>query len=286
MTIDPGFLDELDRFDPSLDRTTTDARKGEQRSPSVGEGLTFSDYRRYAPGDDTRLIDWRLYARTEEYYVKQFEEERNLTVHVLLDASGSMDYGDGDANKFEFGAKLGLGFAYLTAEENNDFRFAAFGDRHERLDAGRSNRGELLRLIDLLDGTDPSGEASFADALGDYAGTVDSRSLVVVISDFLASPDGVEEGLAALAENDLVCPHLVAPTERDPPAEGDTVFVDPEAGVERRTYFAGRQEATYRDRLDRHVGEIDDRCRGLRAEHPVVDTGTDFFEAFASVWVE
>ncbi|MFB6302293.1 MAG: DUF58 domain-containing protein [Haloferacaceae archaeon] len=285
MTIEPDFLDELERFDASLDRPTTDTRKGEQQSPNVGEGLTFSDYRRYSPGDDTRLVDWRLYARTEEYFVKQFEEERNLTVHVLLDASGSMDYGDGAAHKFEFGAKLGLGFAYLTAEENNDFRFATFGERHERLDAGRSNRGELLRLIDLLNGTEPSGEASFAGALADYAGTIGSRSLVVVVSDFLSDPDDVEGGLSALAENDLVCPHVVAPAERDPPAEGDTVFVEPEAGTERRTYFAGRRETQYCDRLERHVGEVDDRCRGLRAEHPVVDTGTDFFEAFASVWI-
>jgi uncharacterized protein (DUF58 family) len=285
VTIDPGFLDELGRFDASLDRPTTDERAGEQQSPSVGEGLTFSDYRRYAPGDDTRRIDWRLYARTEEYFVKQFEEERNLTVHVLLDASGSMDYGDGPAHKFEFGAKLGLGFAYLTVEENNDFRVATFGERHERLDTGRSNRGELLRLIDLLNDVEPSGEAAFADALGDYAGTIGSRSLVVVVSDFLSARDDIEEGLAALAENDLVCPHLLAPGERDPPAEGDTIFVDPEAGGERRTYFAGRREAQYRDRLDDHVAAVDDRCRDLRAAHPVVDTGADFFDAFASVWI-
>ncbi|MFB6304446.1 MAG: DUF58 domain-containing protein [Haloferacaceae archaeon] len=285
MTIEPDFLDELERFDASLDRPSTDVRKGEQESPSVGEGLTFSDYRRYSPGDDVRLIDWRVYARTEEYFVKQFEEERSLTVHVLVDASGSMDYGAGAANKFEFGAKLGLGFAYLTAEENNDFRFSTFAERHERLDAGRSNRGELLRVIDLLNRTDPAGEAAFEAALGDYAGTIDSRSLVVVVSDFLADLDDVEAGLAGLAENDLVCPHVLAPEERDPRAEGDTVFVDPESGRERRTYFAGRQETAYRDRLEDHVDEVGARCRDLRAEHPVVETGADFFEAFSSVWI-
>ncbi|MFB6080090.1 MAG: DUF58 domain-containing protein, partial [Haloferacaceae archaeon] len=210
---------------------------------------------------------------------------RNLTVHVLLDASASMDYGDGDANKFEFGAKLGLGFAYLTAEENNDFQFSTFTERHERLDTGRSNRGELLRVIDLLNDADPAGEASFEGALGDYAGTIGSRSLVVVVSDFLSDPDDVVEGLTALGENDLVCPHVIAPTERDPAAEGDTIFVEPEAGTERRTYFAGRRASQYRDRLERHVAEIDDRCRDLRATHPVVDTGSDFFESFLSVWV-
>ena len=285
MTIDPAFLDELGRFDAALNRVSTALRQGDQESPRIGEGLTFSDYRRYSPGDDTRLIDWHLYARTEEYFVKQFEEERNLTVHVLLDASASMDYGEGDAHKFEFGAKLGLGFAYLTAEENNDFQFSTFGERHERLDTGRSNRGELLRIVDLLNETAPSGEASFEGALGDYAGTIGSRSLVVVVSDFLSAPDDVEEGLSALAENDLVCPHVIAPTERDPAAEGDTIFVEPEAGTERRTYFAGRRANQYRDRLQRHVEEVDARCRDLRAEHPVVDTGSDFFEAFLSTWL-
>jgi uncharacterized protein (DUF58 family) len=94
--IDPDFLDELRRFDASLDRRADDLRQGEQESPNLGEGLTFADYRRYSPGDDIRLVDWRLYARTEEYYIKQFEEERNLTVHVLLDASGSMGFGGPD----------------------------------------------------------------------------------------------------------------------------------------------------------------------------------------------
>lgn len=285
MTVEPDFLDELGRFDASLDRPSTDARQGEQESPHLGEGLTFSDYRRYSPGDDTRLIDWRLYARTEEYFIKQFEEERSLTVHVLLDASASMDYGAGDARKFEFGAKLGLGFAYLTVEENNDVRVSTFADRHERLDTGRSNRGELLRVIDLVNATEPSGEARFEAALGEYAATVGSRSLVVVVSDFLADPDDVEAGLAALAENDLVCPHLLAPGERAPTAEGDTIFVEPETGEERRSYFAGTLARRYRDRLDEHVAAVDARCRDLRAEHPIVDTGDEFFEAFSSVWI-
>ena len=280
MTIEPDFLDELERFDASLDRSSTSTRQGEQESPRLGEGLTFSDYRRYSPGDDTRLIDWRLYARTEEYFIKQFEEERSLTVHVLLDASASMDHGAGDAHKFEFGAKLGLGFAHLTIEENNEVCVSTFTDRHERLDTGRSNRGELLRVIDLLNGTEPGGQARFEAALGGYAATIGSRSLVVVVSDFLADPDDVEAGLAALAENDLVCPD-----ERAPTAEGDTVFVEPETGDERRSYFAGALARRYRDRLDGHIDAVDARCRDLRAEHPVVDTGDEFFEAFSSVWI-
>ena len=284
--IDAGFLDELRRFDASVDRRADDARQGEQESTNLGEGLTFADYRRYSPGDDIRLVDWRLYARTEEHYIKQFEEERNLTVHVLIDASGSMGYGgDAERAKFETAAKLGLGFAYLTAEENNDFRIATFGADHERLDTGRSNRGEILRAIDLLNETEPAGEADFERALGGYAETIGSRSLVVVASDYLAEPDDVEAGLAALGGNDLVCPQVLAPTEQDPGADGDTIFVEPETGAERRTYFGGTLARRYRDRLSAHVETVSDRCRTLGAAHTLVSTDDDFFDAFAEVWI-
>ncbi|WP_372911957.1 DUF58 domain-containing protein [Salinigranum sp.] len=285
MTIDPDFLDELDRFDSSLKRETTSQYQGEQESPDVGEGLTFSDYRRYAPGDDTRLIDWKLYARTEEYYIKQYEEERNLTVHVLVDSSDSMDFGEGDEHKFEYAAKLGLGFCYLTAEENNDFRFSTFGDDFERLDTGRSNRGELLRIIDLLNDQELGGRTDFRDALESYTASISSRSLVVVLSDFLGELDDIEEGLAALSRNELVTAQVLSPDELDPDVVGDTVFEEPETQQELRTYFGGRLAQQYQSRLERFTGEVAERASDLRATHALVNTGDDFFDAFASLWV-
>jgi uncharacterized protein (DUF58 family) len=285
MTIDPEFLDELARFDASLKRQSNALVQGEQESANVGEGLTFSDYRRYTPGDDTRLIDWRVYARTEEYFIKQFEEERNLTVHVLVDASASMDYGDGDHHKFEFGAKIGLGFAYLTVEENNDVRFSTVRDYASRLDTGRSNRGELLRVIDLLNETAVTGETSLAEAVEAYASTIHSRSLVVLVSDFLADPDAVEDAIAALGDNDVLLVHVLAPGELDPDAVGDTIFEDSESADTRRSYFGGSVARQYRTRLDAHVDEVAARARDLRADHVLLDTGTDFFDAFAAAWV-
>jgi uncharacterized protein (DUF58 family) len=285
MTIDPGFLSELDRFDSSLKRETTSQHQGEQESPDIGEGLTFSDYRRYSPGDDTRLIDWKLYARTEEYFIKQYEEERNLTVHVLVDSSSSMDFGDGDEHKFEYAAKLGLGFCYLTAEENNDFRFSVFGDDYERLDTGRSNRGELLQLVDLLNEQELGGRTAFRDALESYTATISSRSLVVVLSDFLGDIDDVEEGLASLSRNELVTAQVLSPDELDPAVMGDTVFEEPETEEELRTYFGGRLAQEYTERLERFTADVEERASDLRATHALVDTGDDFFDAFASLWI-
>jgi uncharacterized protein (DUF58 family) len=285
MTIDPGFLDELDRFEASLNQQTSAIKKGERESPSVGEGLTFSDYRRYAPGDDTRLIDWRLYARTDEFFIKQFEEERNLTVHVLLDASASMDFGEDDEHKFEFGAKLGLGYAYLVAEEHDDFRFSLFRDRADRIDTGKSTRGEVLALVDRLNETTPDGEADFGSALGDYAAAIQSRSLVVVITDCIGDVEGLETGLASLARNEVVVIQVLSPDELDPEVGGDTIFEDVETERTRRTYFGGSLAKRYRTRVDAFVDDVEERARDLGVTHELVVTDEDFFDAFASVWI-
>jgi uncharacterized protein (DUF58 family) len=106
MPIEPAFFDELARLERSLRQRTDSRRQGEQQSPNVGEGLTFSDYRRYTPGDDVRLIDWRVYARTDEYFIKQYEAERNTTVHTLLDTPASMHLGEGREHKLEFAARV------------------------------------------------------------------------------------------------------------------------------------------------------------------------------------
>jgi uncharacterized protein (DUF58 family) len=287
VAIDPGFLDELDRFDAALDRETSALRQGEQESPRVGEGLTFSDYRRYSPGDDTRLIDWKLFARTEEYYIKQFEEERNLTVHVLLDASGSMDYGEGETHKFEYGAKIGLGFAYLTAEENNDFVFSTFREQARRLDTGRSNRGEVLGLIDRFNDTSPEDTADFEAALEAYAERIRTRSLALVVSDCLDDPEAIESGVSALARNDVdvLLARVIAPEERDPDVVGDALFAEPESEETMRSYFSGSLADAYRSRLDTHVDEVSNRVTSLGGDHVTVDTGAEYFDSFATVWL-
>lgn len=278
------FLSELDRFRAETKRQVHSVFAGEEETREQGEGLTFADYRRYAPGDDTRLVDWKVYARTGELYVKQFEAERNFTVHVLVDGSGSMGFGAAES-KFEVAAKLGLGFAYLTAAEYNDFRFSVFDASAERLDAGSSSHGEVVDLIDRCNAIEPAGQADFAEALSAYAGTIRSRSLVLIASDFLEEIAEIDAGIEALSRNEIVLAHVVDPAEREPPARGETVFEGLEQAVSTRTYFGGRLQQSYRDRFEAHLDAVADRARELRARHEVVDTDEDFFEAFSRVWV-
>ncbi|WP_132057570.1 DUF58 domain-containing protein [Halorussus amylolyticus] len=284
--ITPEFLAELDRFDDARDRRARSQQQGERTTDAVGEGLTFADYRRYEPGDEPRFIDWNLYARTDELYVKQFEAERNFTVHVLVDASASMDFGEDDAHKFEYAAKLGLGFAYLTAREHNDFRFATFDSTAERLDRGRSNRGEVMGLVEQCNAVDPDGEAAFDAALTDYAATIRSKALVVVCSDFLADTDAIDAGLEALASNQVVLAHVVAPGERDLPTAGDTVFEALESDESVRAHVGSRLERSYRDRFADHADAVEGVARDLRARYERVETDTPFFDSFGDLWFE
>lgn len=286
--IDPAFLDELARFDASLQRRVESRLQGQQQSTAVGEGLTFSDHRRYSPGDDTRRIDWRVYARTEELYVKQYEAERNLTVHVLVDASASMDYPDRDdpTHKFEYAAKLGLGFALLAAADHNDFRVSLVRDTFERIDRDRSTFGEVRRLLDTFNETTPAGNADVARACEDYASTIDSKSLVLVASDCLDDPGGIEAGIGALSKNDVTLTQILSSAERDPPVQGDTIFSDPEREHERRTYFGNRVRRQYRDRLTAHRDAVEAAADRTGTRYVGVDTGADFFDAFAEAWVE
>jgi uncharacterized protein (DUF58 family) len=285
--IDPEFLTQLDRFEVALDRMANSVYQGRQRSPELGEGQTFSDHRQYTPGDDIRLIDWRLLARTGELYIKRFEAERELAVHILLDASASMDFGDLTAgeHKFEFGAKLGLGLAYLAAETHNEFRVATFQDDSTRLDRGIHTRGEILRLIDKLNNITPTGPSDFRAAMRAYARTIESRALVVVISDFLTDPEEIATGLKTFGQHNVTTARVIAPDERDLPAEGDTVFEDLEDGRSIRTYFGRSLKRSYRERFEAHLDAVNAQCQRLGVPHIQSDTDSRFLDAFTDLWL-
>ena len=283
MAIDPEFLTELDRFDATIDRRSSALQRGEQRSTEIGEGLVFSDHRQYVRGDDTRLIDWTVYARSDELYIRQFETERNLTVHVLLDRSESMAFAD--RSKFDFAGKIGLGYCYLFASEHNDFRLSAFGDRHERLDSGASTTGALLPVIDRLNEVELRGQADVEAALSEYAETIASRSLVVIASDCLLEPEAFEAALGTLSDHTVVVVHTVAPEELSPPVDGETIFEGLETETSLRTYFSPRKQRRYKDRLESHWDAIESATVAQGGEYVRVTTDEPFYEAFERAWI-
>jgi len=118
MAINIDFLRSLDRLEIILKRRVYADTQGAQQSSHFGEGVVFQDYKAYVPGDDFRYIDWKIYARTDKFFVKRFEQERNLAVHIRVVSSASMDFGNGKQTKFEYSAMVGLGISYMARRSN------------------------------------------------------------------------------------------------------------------------------------------------------------------------
>ena len=149
MTIDISFLPRLNRLGLLVKKRITSSMAGSRPSIVKGRGLTITDYRPYVKGDDLRFLDWKLYARTDKDYIKLFEEDRSLTVHIILDRSTSMDFGSGNTTKFEYGCMIGLAYVYLTLHNNDKFVFSTFA---EDLTFHRPHKGmsQLASIIDNL----------------------------------------------------------------------------------------------------------------------------------------
>src|SRR3990167_6882545 len=197
--IDTSFLDQLTRFNLVINKRVTSNLSGPRKSIAGGHGLMFKDYRIYAPGDDIRLIDWRVYARTDNLYIKVHEEERNLTVHIVIDASASMGFGK-PISKFDYASMIGVGFAYLSMRENEKFQFSTF---NEKLDIFQSRRGmsQLASMVYHLNNTKTLGNSKFMDAMLQYKKVVGTRSLLILVSDFLVDIDEIIGGLYTLGDH-------------------------------------------------------------------------------------
>ena len=199
--IDTEFLDQLDRFHLVVKKRVTSNYIGPRRSIGSGRGLTFKDHRIYSPGDDIRLIDWKVFARTDDLYIKTFEEERNLTAHIIVDSSASMGFGR-PLSKFDYAAMLGVGFGYLAMRENEKFQFSTFA---ESLEVFRPRRGmsQLAGMVFHLNQTKTKGFSKLLNAMKQYKKVIGSRSLHVLISDFLVDIDEVTEALYTLGDHEI-----------------------------------------------------------------------------------
>src|SRR3989344_4017753 len=181
--IDLSFLKHLDRLDLILNKKILSPFSGARESRLPGKGLLFKDYRQYAQGDDIKNIDWKVFARTEDLYVKRYEEDKDLTNHIIVDMSASMDFGT-PVKKSEYGAMLAIGFAYLSLKNNERFVVSTFSDRLTLLRA-RRGRKQLGAILNHLTNKQAEGKSNFEASISSYKQLINSKSMVIIISDFL-----------------------------------------------------------------------------------------------------
>lgn len=279
--IKTDFLNELDRFHLVVSKRVTSNYTGPRRSIATGRGLVFKDHRIYAPGDDIRLIDWKVFGRTDNLYIKTYEEERNLTVHIIIDYSASMGFGK-PISKFDYASMLGVGFAYLAMRENEKFQFSTFS---EKLDVFQSRRGmsQLASMVFHLNSVKTQGYSRIKDAIFQYKKLMGSRAMLVLVSDFLMNLNEILEALYMLGDHEIKILQILDPIEKNLAMQGDFKLVDSETNETLRTYISPRLRVDYQKMLDEHSARIEEVCNNLGFHFYQITTDTPIFDTFYRV---
>jgi uncharacterized protein (DUF58 family) len=249
--------------------------KGIHRSPYHGFSVEFSEYREYSPGDDPRYLDWKLFARSDRYYVKRFEDETNLRCYLVLDMSRSMGYRSAamSYSKSDYARTVAATIAYFLSTQRDAVGLLAFEDRITEYLPPRYRPGQLRRLLAALE-HEPQGRATnLAEPLEQIAATVHKRGLIIVISDLLAPTDTLKTRLGYLRSrgHDVIVLRILDPSEVQFRFNAPAMFHDVESG--RELYVdpeTAREE--YLRRFSEHAAAIERACVDLDIEYKPITT--------------
>ena len=255
----PDFLRKLERLHLVSRRVFAGRGWGERRSSKRGASVEFADFRNYADGDDLRHLDWNAFGRLDRLFIKLFVEEEDLAVHVLVDASRSMAYGD--PPKIDYARCTAAALAYLGLCGFDRVALWAYGERLRASFGPVRGKANARGCLHWLAALEADGGTSTGAALRELALRAKRPGLAIVISDFL-DPDHAQ-GLRALAARrfEVVAIHLLDQADLEPRLAGDLKLVDAETGAEREITVTQGLLRAYRRSLAEFCGGLDDTCR-------------------------
>jgi uncharacterized protein (DUF58 family) len=229
--IDPDVLSRIDNLELIARGVVDGFISGLHRSPALGMSVDFAEHRAYMPGDDVRRIDWRLFARTDRLYVKEFEADTNANLHLLLDVSRSMDYGSGSVTKLEYAKFLAASLAYLSRLQRDRIGLITFD--HEVIETIPPSIKHFNTVLHTLDRLTAGGASDYLEPLAKIALNLGRRSLVVLISDLYDTPERLLGAINQLRHrgNDLIVFHLLDPQEMNLDLGDVSSVEDLESGV-------------------------------------------------------
>jgi len=281
--LEPALVETLNQLQMTARRVVEGTTTGRHASALKGSSVEFRQHRFYVPGDSPRRLDWRVLARTDRPYVKEYDEETNLKCVLMLDGSGSMGYGGESGTKFDYAAKLTAALAYLMLANTETVGLSLFSSKKDRWVAPRTGHGQLFRLIDALERAAPRGESSAGPAMQESADRMGRRSLVVLVSDLLTPVASLRAGLARLGHDrhEVIVIRVLDADEITFPFRRWTVFrgLENERSRECDPVLA-RQ--TYLDNFQAHANELDAMIRGSGAEYVTLTTDKPLIESLTS----
>ncbi len=251
---------------------------GLHRSPYHGFSVEFAEYRQYQPGDEPRLIDWKVYARTERLYVKQFEEETNVRTVIALDCSASMGFRyESPMPKWGYAALCAAALGYLLLRQKDAVGIALYDTTLRTYRPPSARASQFRDILELLEQAEPAGQTDIAVALAELTERLRRRSLVVVISDFL---DDAERSVAALRrlraqKHEVIALQVLEPVERTFDLSRLAEFRDMETGDRMAVHPSFLRDA-YRRAFELHQRRLSTGCAEYGIDFFPVDTTTPF----------
>ena len=221
----PEVTTRIRRLELKARRVVEGFLSGMHRSPYFGQSIEFLQHRQYTRGDEIRHIDWKVYARQDRLHIKQYEEETNLRLTLLVDRSASMAYGDGDLNKFDYSASIAACLSYLALRQKDATGLYTFDTELRGTVPAKSNQQQLTRILSMLDSVGADGRTDLTRVAKQVAQGIPRRGLVLVVSDLLGV-DNLAEGLRVLRQrgHDVVLFHVLHDDEMDFQFNGATRF--------------------------------------------------------------
>ena len=271
--IDPKVLMKIQNLELVARTVVEGFVTGLHRSPYMGFSVDFASYREYQPGDEIRRIDWNVFSRSDKLYVKLYEGETNTRVLVLLDISGSMNYGSGDIKKIDYARFLAASLIYFAHHQRDGVGLLTFDTEVRSHIPSSRRRGQLITILAEIDRIQPSAQTEFRKPLRFLAEYLSRRGLIVVISDLYDEPDNIIAGLKALRAkgNDIIVFHIMDNFELTFPFEDMAQFEDMET-KKKLHVIPEYLRSQYLVILKEHMDRIRKELSGTRVDYVLMDT--------------
>ncbi len=281
--IDPEIISRVAQIHLRARMVVEGYVSGLHRSPYKGFSVEFAEHREYVAGDDLRYLDWKVFGKSDRYYVKQYEEETNLVCQLVVDVSESMDFGTEGVRKHDYALTVAASLAYLVTSQHDSAGLVLFDEGIRTVLQPGSSQGHLRRIFASLEGAEPGGRTSLGVVLARVAERVRRRGLVVVVSDLLGDVNEVIEGLRRLRSrgHDVIVFHVLDPAEIEFPFERMTLF----EGLEQFPELLADPKAlrqAYLDGVSAFQDALRAACLGERIDLVEMDTRTPLDVALSS----
>lgn len=285
--LDPAALARLKNLHLAARLVVEGLFSGQHRSPRKGFSVEFAEHRQYSAGDDPRHLDWKLMARRERLYVKQYEEQTNLRAYILLDASASMNYRhSGPMTKLEYGSILAASLAWLMQSQHDAFGLISFADKVREFVPPRQGKGHLHAVIDALQLTGAAGTTDLPGTFHELAERMKRRALVIVISDLLSDAGSVQDLIDAIGhfrhrKHEVIVMQTLDPAELEFPFRDAGQIEDAETG---RIITADAEAIRnhYLEQMTGYLQTIERGCTARQVGYALARTTTPPGEYLAS----